>query len=221
MGEVYRARDTRLKRDVALKALPESVAGDADRMARFEREAQILASLNHPNIAQIHGIEEATSGTGRALVMEFVEGATLHQIIKTGGLAPAQALEINGVAASLANVQAVARVVPPFIPGYPLARPLRLNTIVGFGSTAVCGGGGAGVTGWELGLGACMTSPYPAAAYAAADFVPLPTQIGPHGTPFQAYCLDFDDLTCDMNADQNDACANNGLVGMPREPSFY
>jgi Tol biopolymer transport system component len=68
MGEVYRARDARLKRDVALKVLPESFAQDAGRMARFDREAQVLASLNHPNIAQIYGVED------RALVMELVEG---------------------------------------------------------------------------------------------------------------------------------------------------
>jgi Tol biopolymer transport system component/predicted Ser/Thr protein kinase len=71
MGEVYRARDTRLNRDVALKVLPEIFARDPERMARFEREAQVLASLNHPNIAQLYGLEE------RALVMEYVPGETL------------------------------------------------------------------------------------------------------------------------------------------------
>jgi len=59
MGEVYRARDTKLNRDVALKVLPEAFARDAQRMARFQREAQVLASLNHPNIATIHGLEES------------------------------------------------------------------------------------------------------------------------------------------------------------------
>jgi serine/threonine protein kinase len=68
MGEVYRARDTKLKRDVALKVLPEAFARDPGRMARFQREAEVLASLNHPHIAQIYGVEE------RALVMELVEG---------------------------------------------------------------------------------------------------------------------------------------------------
>src|SRR5690242_20565507 len=68
MGEVYRARDTKLKRDVALKVLPEAFARDPDRMARFQREAEVLALLNHPNIAGIYGIED------RALVMELVEG---------------------------------------------------------------------------------------------------------------------------------------------------
>ncbi len=67
MGEVYRARDSRLRRDVAIKVLPEAFAADRDRLARFEREAQVLASLNHPNIATIHGLEEG--GGVRALVL--------------------------------------------------------------------------------------------------------------------------------------------------------
>src|ERR1700738_3612784 len=71
MGEVYRARDTKLKRDVALKVLPEAFARDPERMARFQREAEVLASLNHPNIAHIYGVED------RALVMELVEGENL------------------------------------------------------------------------------------------------------------------------------------------------
>src|SRR5713101_1701094 len=72
MGEVYRAKDTKLKRDVALKVLPEAFAGDPERMARFQREAEVLAALNHPNIAAIYGLE------GNALVMELVEGETLE-----------------------------------------------------------------------------------------------------------------------------------------------
>ena len=72
MGEVYRARDTKLNRDVAIKVLLPAVANDPDRLARFSREAQVLASLNHPNIGHIYGLEES-DGT-RALVMELVEG---------------------------------------------------------------------------------------------------------------------------------------------------
>ncbi len=72
MGEVYRARDTRLKRDVALKVLPEAFADDPNRMMRFQREAEVLASLNHPNIAHIFGV--ADEGSARALAMELVEG---------------------------------------------------------------------------------------------------------------------------------------------------
>ena len=86
MGEVYRARDTRLNRDVALKVLPASLAQDPERLARFEREAQLLASLNHPNIATLYGMEE--SGAVRALVMELVEGPTLADLILTKQVQP-------------------------------------------------------------------------------------------------------------------------------------
>src|SRR5574340_1022041 len=90
MGEGYRARDTKLQRDVALKILPQAMAHDAERMARFEREAQVLASLNHPNIAAIYGLEE--SNGIRALVMELVEGETLaEQISVAPGFSPATA----------------------------------------------------------------------------------------------------------------------------------
>ena len=79
MGEVYRARDTKLNRDVAIKVLPELFAADPERLARFEREAQTLAALNHPGIAHIHGLEQAAGV--RALVMELVEGDDLSTII--------------------------------------------------------------------------------------------------------------------------------------------
>ena len=82
MGEVYRARDTKLHRDVALKVLPDAFANDPDRLARFEREAQVLASLNHPHIAAIYGVEDA--GSTRALVLEFVPGDTLADRIVRG-----------------------------------------------------------------------------------------------------------------------------------------
>ncbi|OFW19810.1 MAG: hypothetical protein A3H97_14920 [Acidobacteria bacterium RIFCSPLOWO2_02_FULL_65_29] len=92
MGEVYRATDTNLKRAVAIKVLPASVAGDAERLARFQREAEVLASLNHPNIAQIHGLEKS-AGTP-ALVMELVEGPTLADLIAGAGAGP-RALSIE------------------------------------------------------------------------------------------------------------------------------
>jgi Tol biopolymer transport system component len=92
MGEVYRARDTKLNRDVALKILPEAFASDPDRLARFTREAQTLASLNHPNIAAIYGIEE--SQDVRALVMELVEGEDLSAPIARGAIPLADALPI-------------------------------------------------------------------------------------------------------------------------------
>ncbi len=92
MGEVYRATDTNLKRQVAIKVLPTSVATDADRLARFQREAEVLAALNHPNIAHIHGLEK--SGATIALVMELVEGPTLADRIAQGALPLADALPI-------------------------------------------------------------------------------------------------------------------------------
>ena len=92
MGEVYRARDTKLNRDVALKMLPDAFASDPDRLARFTREAQTLASLNHPNIAHIHGLEE--SDGVRALVMELVEGEDLSQRIARGPIPLDEALPI-------------------------------------------------------------------------------------------------------------------------------
>src|SRR3712207_6152176 len=78
MGEVYRARDTRLKRDVAIKVLPNAFAQDSERLARFQREAEVLATLNHPNIAQIYGVEAL------ALVLELVAGPTLADRIAQG-----------------------------------------------------------------------------------------------------------------------------------------
>jgi eukaryotic-like serine/threonine-protein kinase len=104
MGEVYRARDARLQRDVALKVLPAAFASDAQRMARFEREARTLASLNHPNIAAIYGLEESGAvyqgglqvqpAPVRALVMELVEGPTLAERIRNGAIPLDEALPI-------------------------------------------------------------------------------------------------------------------------------
>jgi eukaryotic-like serine/threonine-protein kinase len=92
MGEVYRARDSKLGRDVALKVLPEAFAHDTERMARFQREAKVLASLNHPNIASIYGLED--SGATHALVMELVEGPTLADRIKQGPISVDESLRI-------------------------------------------------------------------------------------------------------------------------------
>src|SRR5262249_43522737 len=92
MGQVYRARDTTLNRDVALKILPDSFATDPDRLARFTREAQTLASLNHPNIAHIHGLED--TGGMRALVMELVEGENLSRRIARGPIPVDEAMPI-------------------------------------------------------------------------------------------------------------------------------
>src|SRR5262245_45979136 len=92
MGEVYKARDTKLNRDVALKILPAEFALDPDRLARFKREAQVLAALNHPNIAHIHGYED--SDDVHALVMELVDGPTLADRIGEGPMPLDEALPI-------------------------------------------------------------------------------------------------------------------------------
>jgi eukaryotic-like serine/threonine-protein kinase len=92
MGEVYRARDTKLKRDVAIKILPDEFSRDPERVNRFQREAQVLASLNHPNIAQIYGLEDSTAQ--RCIVMELVEGDTLAERLKRGPIPLDEALQI-------------------------------------------------------------------------------------------------------------------------------
>ena len=92
MGEVYLARDTKLGRNVALKVLPEGFTQDRQRMVRFEREAKLLASFNHPNIASIYGLEDSTSV--RALVLELVEGPALADRIKQGAVPIEEALQI-------------------------------------------------------------------------------------------------------------------------------
>jgi serine/threonine protein kinase len=100
MGEVYRARDSRLKRDVAIKVLPAFVAAHPDRVARFQREAEMLAALNHPNIAHIHGLEDSNGVS--ALVMEFIDGPTLaDRIAESPGGLPLR--EIVAVARQIAS----------------------------------------------------------------------------------------------------------------------
>jgi serine/threonine protein kinase len=96
---VYRATDTKLKRQVAIKILPPSLAADSDRLARFQREAEVLASLNHPNYAQVYGLEGQAGGDGQdarplALVMELVEGEDLSQRIARGAIPFDEALTI-------------------------------------------------------------------------------------------------------------------------------
>src|SRR5580765_7961512 len=103
MGEVYRARDTRLGRDVAIKVLPAAVASSPERLARFEREAKTVAGLNHPNIVVLHSLEE--SGGIRFLTMELVEGRDLASLVSPGGLSLEQLLDV-GVALADALVAA-------------------------------------------------------------------------------------------------------------------
>src|SRR5215471_5309108 len=100
MGEVYRARDTKLGRDVAIKVLPDGFSSDRERLLRFEREAQMLAALNHPGIATIYGVAE-DAGTP-ALVMELVEGFSLAERLQSGRLAIEEVIQIAvGIAAAL------------------------------------------------------------------------------------------------------------------------
>src|SRR5688572_7495099 len=102
MGEVFRAHDSRLQRDVAIKVLPAAFSEDADRVARFEREARVLAALNHPHIAAIYGLEELFAVPGsvrppaRALVLELVEGDTLADRLRHGALPCREAIAIAG-----------------------------------------------------------------------------------------------------------------------------
>ena len=98
MGEVYRAKDTKLGRDVALKVLPSSFTNDSQRVARFRREAQVLASLNHPHIAAIYGMEEANGS--QFLILELVEGESLDERIARG---PIQVDEAVGIARQIAE----------------------------------------------------------------------------------------------------------------------
>src|SRR5438067_7451150 len=91
MGEVYRAKDTKLKREVAIKILPEEFSRDADRLIRFQREAEMLAALNHPNIAGIYDLQEANGS--RYLVLELVEGETLADRIARGAISAEEALD--------------------------------------------------------------------------------------------------------------------------------
>src|SRR5438876_1193863 len=92
MGEVYRARDLKLKREVAIKILPEEFSTEPDRVSRFQREAEVLASLNHPNIAGIYDVQEANGS--RFLVLELVEGETLAERIARGPIAVEEAVDI-------------------------------------------------------------------------------------------------------------------------------
>src|SRR4051794_32661506 len=98
MGEVYRATDTNLKRDVALKILPDELVADPSRLARLQREAELLAALNHANIAHIYGLER--SGATTALVMELIEGTSLSERIGEGRVPPREALSIASQIAS-------------------------------------------------------------------------------------------------------------------------
>ncbi len=147
MGEVYRARDTKLDRDVALKVLPASFADDPERLARFEREAKTLASLNHPHIAHIHGFED-TAGV-RALVMELVEGPTLAERIAQGPLALDEALPIaRQIAEALEAAHELGIIHRDLKPANVKVRPDGTVKVLDFGLAKL---GAAGATGASAG----------------------------------------------------------------------
>ena len=149
MGEVYRARDTKLARDVALKILPQAFAADPERLARFEREAQVLASLNHPNIAQIYGFEVgAVDGRdGRALVMELVEGTTLAGRIARGAIPLDEALGIaQQVAEALEAAHERGIIHRDVKPANVMVKPDGTVKVLDFGLASVAQGPSASQT---------------------------------------------------------------------------
>jgi Tol biopolymer transport system component len=142
MGEVYRATDTTLKRDVAIKVLPDALAHDTERLARFEREAQILASLNHPHIAHIHGLEQEDGA--KALVLELVEGPTLADRIAQKAIPIDEALAISkqiAEAVEAAHEQGI--IHRDLKPANIKVRPDGTVKVLDFGLAAVTQGAGA------------------------------------------------------------------------------
>jgi eukaryotic-like serine/threonine-protein kinase len=146
MGEVYRARDTKLDRDVAIKILPEAFALDADRVARFQREAKVLASLNHPNIAIIHGLEQA--GDVHALVMELVPGEDLSQRVSRGAIPMDEALPIaKQIADALEAAHELGIIHRDLKPANIKVRPDGTVKVLDFGLAKAMEAGGAGQAG--------------------------------------------------------------------------
>jgi serine/threonine-protein kinase len=132
MGQVYRAKDSRLSRVVAVKALHASFAGHPERAARFEREAQLLASLNHPNIAAIYGVEEAQGST--FLVLEFVDGQSLSDLLQSGPLPVPEALALaRQVADALAAAHERGIIHRDFKPANVMVTPEGQAKVLDFG----------------------------------------------------------------------------------------
>jgi serine/threonine-protein kinase len=158
MGEVYRARDTKLNRDVALKILPDTVAADPDRLARFLREAQTLAALNHHNIAQIHGLED--SQPIRALVMELVEGPDLAQRIAHGPIAVDEAIAIGRqIADAIEAAHEHGIVHRDLKPANVKVRDDGTVKVLDFGLAKAIEGSGTTATSSPLSLSPTFTSP--------------------------------------------------------------
>jgi serine/threonine protein kinase/WD40 repeat protein len=146
MGEVYRARDSRLDRDVAIKILPDSMTRDADRISRFEREAKVLASLNHPNIGAIHGFESAEAR--KFLVLEFVEGETLAQRLKFGAMPVEEALEVcKQMATALEAAHEKGIVHRDLKPGNVMVRPDGTVKVLDFGLARAMADDSTGIAG--------------------------------------------------------------------------
>jgi Tol biopolymer transport system component len=157
MGEVFRARDTRLGRDVAIKAMPEGFAQDIERLGRFEREARLLASLNHPNIAAIHGIEESEGH--RYLILEFVDGESLAQRLARGPLPVDDAIEIcRDIAAGLEAAHESGVIHRDLKPGNVMITPDGGVKVLDFG-LATTGGAGTGGSSSDLTHSPTLTSP--------------------------------------------------------------
>jgi eukaryotic-like serine/threonine-protein kinase len=157
MGEVFRARDARLGRDVAIKALPEIFATDPERLARFEREARLLASLNHPNVAGIHGIEEV--GGHRYLVLEFVEGETLAERLTRGPLPVEEAMEVcRDIAAGVEAAHESGVIHRDLKPGNVIITPSGQVKVLDFG-LATSGGGSTTGSDVNLSHSPTMTTP--------------------------------------------------------------
>jgi serine/threonine-protein kinase len=158
MGQVYRARDTKLNRDVALKVLPDSFANDPDRLARFTREAQTLAALNHPNIAHIHGLEE--SGGVRALVMELVEGDDLSQRIARGAIPLDEALPIaKQIAEALEDAHEAGIIHRDLKPANIKLRPDGTVKVLDFGLAKALAPDPPSTMGGDLSRSPTMTTP--------------------------------------------------------------
>jgi len=158
MGEVYRARDTRLDRDVAIKILPEAFAADAERIARFQREAKVLASLNHPNIAIIHGLEHADGA--HALVMELVDGEDLAQRIGRGAMPLDEALPIaKQIADALEAAHEQGIIHRDLKPANIKVRPDGTVKVLDFGLAKLAESGEAAPAGRNVTQSPTLTSP--------------------------------------------------------------